>query len=105
MTILWSARAKRELKHIAEWLDYVFGKRAANLFADDVEYWTDILAKNPEIGHSESLLADKKIHYRSLIFTKHNKLIYYIKSESIYISDIWDMRRKPEILANRIRTQ
>ena len=105
MEIYWSPRSKRELKHIAEYLDYTFGKRVALAMVKETEVWTTRLSNNPELGSPEPLLSDKVIHYRSLIFTNHNKLIYYIKGNKIWISDIWDMRRHPEVLAKRIKSK
>lgn len=105
MEIRWSKRALDEWKHIAEYLDYEFGRHVAEGFESQTAYKEELLLKNPELGSPETLLADKRILYRSLIFTRHNKLIYYIKDNCIQISDIWDMRRNPEILANRIRTK
>ena len=103
--IRWSKRALQEWMRIAEYLEYEFGQKVAEGFESQTAEKERLLLKNPELGSPELLLADKKILYRSLIFTRHNKLIYYIKDNCIQISDIWDMRRNPEILANRIRTQ
>lgn len=105
MEIIWSIKAKREIKHIVEYIDYMFGRTYSNDFYNGLEHWTKQLEKYPEIGFPEPLLADKIIHYRSIIFSKHNKLIYYIHKDTIRIADVWDMRRSPENLQNRIKTK
>lgn len=105
MKIVWSARASDELMHVAQYLAEEFGKRAVERMIQETQKWVSRLELHPEIGRPEPLLADKKIKYRSLIFTKHNKMIYYIHDETIRIADIWDMRRNPSVLANRIRTK
>lgn len=105
MEIVWSARAKRELKHIVEYIDYMFGRTYSNDFYDGLEHWTKQLEKYPEIGFPEPLLKEKKILYRSVIFSKHNKLIYYVCNGIIRIVDVWDMRRSPETLQRRITTK
>lgn len=105
MRIRWSQRALKEWKRIAEYIEYEFGLQVAEGFESQTVQKEELLLKNPELGHPEQLLIDKKIQYRSLIFTRHNKMIYYIKADEIRISDIWDMRRNPEILAKRITTK
>lgn len=105
MEIVWSARAKRELKHIVEYIDYMFGRTYSNDFYDSLEHWTKQLEKYPEIGFPEPLLKGKAIFYRSVIISKHNKLIYYVSKDTIRIADVWDMRRCPETLQKRITTK
>lgn len=103
MEIIWSLRAKREVKHIVEYIDYMFGRTYSNDFYHGLECKTKQMEKFPEMGFPEPLLKDKRLLYRSIIFSKHNKLIYYIKNGVIRIVDVWDMRRNPEVLQNRVK--
>lgn len=105
MKLIWANRANSEWKKIATYIHDEFGHKAAEIFLRDTQKWERYLLKSPECGFLEQLLKDKTIPYRSILLSKHNKLIYYIKEDEIRIVDIWDMRRNPEILAKRIRTQ
>lgn len=105
MQIEWSAQAKRELSNIAEYLSDTFGRSSVEKLIESTSRCMKTLSQHPLLGHPEPLLSEKKIEYRSLIFTNHNKIIYYVKEETVRIADIWDMRRNPEILKNRIRTK
>lgn len=105
MRIIWSSRAKKELADLAQYLAEEFGNSSVERLIHDVQICSKRLSEYPEIGRPEPLLQDKSIAYRSLIFTHHNKLIYYLKGEDVRIADIWDMRRNPEVLAKRIRTK
>lgn len=105
MSIVWSQRAKEEIERIAKYLAYNFGNSSVEKLICDTQLWTNRLLQHPNLGAPEPLLRDKSIPYRSLIFTPHNKLIYYVKGDTIRIVDIWDMRRNPEVLFKRIRTK
>lgn len=105
MKVVWSIRANKEWKSVALYIYYEFGKKAVENYLEKTKYWERKLMLFPECGGPEPLLSDKQIKYRSLIISKHSKIIYYIKKEVVYISDVWDMRRNPQVLANRIRTK
>lgn len=105
MNIVWSARANKEWKSVALYIYTEFGKKAAANYLEQTKYWERKLMSFPECGAPEPLLADKKIMYRSLIISKHSKMIYYIKDDIVRISDIWDMRRNPQVLVKRIHTK
>ena len=82
-----------------------FGVKAAKDFFFDTIEKRQWLEDSPTIGRLEPLLADRVIQYRYLHVGKHNKMIYCIKGNSIYIVDLWDMRREPSRLASRIRSK
>ena len=90
---------------LASYLAEEFGNASVERLIQDVQLCSKRLTEYPEIGRPEPLLQDKSIAYRSLIFTRHNKMIYYLKGDQIRIADIWDMRRNPEVLSKRIRTK
>lgn len=101
-----------------------FNKRALQVMKDMVEYGVDNFGLNvalemnarlekrinhlrvfPELGFPEPLLVNKKRQYRALMFEKRYKIIYHIsyEKETVFISDIWDLRMCPAKLLNRIR--
>lgn len=74
-------------------------------FAERVEYISHNLEKFPEIGYPEPLLKDRSNLYRTYHINKRFDLIYYYEEcrDIVHVADIWDTRRKPESLANRIK--
>ena len=50
-------------------------------------------------------LKNRKKHYRARHIIGRFKLIYYYNetTDTVHIADIWDMRRDPAKLANRIK--
>ena len=55
----------------------------------------DILLKNPKLGQPEEYLAHLNLGHRRII-EGHYKIIYRIKEQSIYITDIFDTRQDPK---------
>lgn len=55
-----------------------------------------------ELGHFEPLLSDYGQSYRSIVINRLNKLIYYIKDNTVLIAAFWDTRREPKAQAQRI---
>ena len=57
----------------------------------------------PELGTIDSLLAYRKQQYRSIIVRRLNKIVYYIKDDTIRIAAFWDTRREPKKQAKQVR--
>ena len=103
--VIMTKRAQKERVLVIEYIQKNFGIKAAKIFFFDTIEKRHWLEESPTIGRLEPLLADRIIQYRYLHVGKHNKMIYYAKGETIYIVDLWDMRREPSRLALRIRSK
>ncbi len=103
----WTKRAVLEYKKVIKYIYEQYGEISALKFITAVEHLDANLAKYPEIGSPEQLLQDRtKYLYRSHTVGTHNKLVYTINKEGIVtIVDMWDMRRNPNRLANRIKSE
>lgn len=103
----WTKRAMLEYKKVIKYVYDEYGLYSAQKFISSVEYLDSNLAKHPETGSPELLLANRaKYFYRSHTVGNHNKLIYIISKNGIVtIVDMWDMRRDPNRLANRIKSK
>lgn len=89
MKCKWTRRAESEYESIVKYIFKEFGKKAAFDFIDIIEYWDDRIAKYPEMGAPEPLLADRQNYtYRSYIVSKHNKFIYTVSNSDVTIVDI-----------------
>ena len=95
MEIIWAEEAFRAWEKTMDYIIQEFGNRAAEKFHKKTEEWQDILCSSPLIGKKESLLKNRSRSYRSIVISKHNKLVYYIEGETIFIVDFWDTRREP----------
>lgn len=103
MNCLWTPRAQAELRKVVDYLIDNFGVRAALAFIDRVEEKDRWLAENPTMARPEPLLCNRKTLYRSIIVKEYSKLILFTDEKGTHIVDIWDMRRNPDALSNRIR--
>lgn len=57
----------------------------------------------PELGKIDPLFAHRKQLYRSIIVRRLNKIVYYIKDDTIRIAAMWDTRREPKAQARKVR--
>ena len=102
--VKWHKRAEKELYRYLVKGYLEFGETTANTFSAKVASLNADLAKYPETGFPEPLLKDRKRLYRARHILKRFKLIYYYSesSDTVHVADIWDTRREPSKLANRI---
>lgn len=105
MKVYWTKRAEKEWLRIYEYCKYTFGKSITLRFNKLTDRLDILLAENPYLGSKELLLEGRKKEYRSIVVHPHYKEIYYIskKRNTIYIVDVWDVRREPKALIKRIK--
>lgn len=102
MKIVWTYNAELQLDKTANYILDVYGAASRIKFLNNVLYTVQLLETQPYIGIIEPLLKDRKSSYRSIPADKINRIVYRIIDNSVEISDIWDMRRCPDSLADRI---
>ena len=105
MKVKLTVRFQKQFANVLDYITDNFGFHAAENFTIEAETKVVWVTDNPEIGRLEPLLYDRVYSYRCMIIGKHNKMIYYVKGDTIYIVDLWDMRREPSRLAGRIRSK
>lgn len=103
MKVKLSKRFQNEFNSVVDYILDNFGASSAKEFTDSVKIRISWIAENPLVGRCEPLLSNRKIEYRCLIVSKHNKVIYYTGGSTIHIVDLWDMRRDPKTLINRVK--
>lgn len=103
MRVEWSSRALREWENTVRYIFREFGRKAAEEFEQDIFRWEKRIAVNPELAHQEPLLKNRSKFYRGLIVSKHSKLIFYVENETVYVADLWDMRREPSRLSKHLK--
>ena len=100
MRVLWLRHAEEALYRTEAYILKEYGQNVSDRFIKEVRDVAYLLEKMPELGHLEPLLSHHEQGYRSIVINRLNKLIYYIKDQTILIAAIWDCRREPKKLAN-----
>ena len=103
MKILWHKRAVAQLYQVEEYVLRDFGERIRQEFMDEVEQVILSLAETPTMGKIDPLFAHRKQTYRSIIVRRKNKIVYYIKDDTINIAAFWDTRREPKNQARQTK--
>ena len=100
MKIHWHKRAVAQLHQVEDYVFRDFGERIRQEFMDEVEQAVLSLARMPSMGQLDPLFAHRKQAYRSIIVRRLNKVVYYVKDDTLHIAAFWDTRREPR---NQVR--
>ena len=103
MKIHWHKRAAAQLHQVEEYVLRDFGERVRQEFMDEVEQAVFFLFFMPTMGKLDPLFAHRKQAYRSIIVRKLNKVVYYIKGDTLHVAAFWDTRREPKNQAKQTR--
>ena len=103
MKIHWHKRAAAQLHQVEEYVLRDFGERIRQEFMDEVEQTVLSLAEIPTMGQMDPLFAHRKQTYRSIIVRRMNKVVYYVKDDTLHIAAFWDTRREPRNQASQVR--
>ncbi len=79
-----------KLNKIVEYLESEWGDKVARDFFNNVNDRINSLKHHPFIGSP----SHKYKGARGLYITKHNRLIYTVRGENVYILNIYDTRQK-----------
>lgn len=96
MKIHWHKRAVAALYQVEDYVLERFGEKERQEFMDDIEHAVLMLADMPAMGKLDPLFAHRKQAYRSIIVRRLNKIVYYVKDNTIHIAAFWDTRREPK---------
>lgn len=103
MKVKWSADAKERLDKTADFIQEQFGIQSKMRFKKEVRRINDLLKVNPYLGSVEPLLEDLTTEYHSIVVNHLNKIVYFIKDNTIHIADFWDTRREPKAQAQQVK--
>lgn len=103
MKVSWSKRASDAVVRTSVYILDKFGPKASEDFLEEVQHVSDLLESNPCLGPIEPLLTQKSKPYRSVVLNHLNKIVYYIKDDTIRIAAFWDTRREPKAQANKLK--
>ena len=103
MIIRWSYKAQKQQDAAADYIFKGFGAIALLEYYEKIDKIEADLVEFPELGKIEPLLKHRKKVYRSIVFTKKNKLIYPVDEDTICVHALWDTRREPKAQASKLK--
>lgn len=103
MKIIWSRKAASSFNQIETYILRRFGEKTQQEFRVEVENLVNTLAIMPELGKIDPLFAHRKQLYRSIIVRRLNKIVYYVKDDTLRIAAMWDTRREPKSQAKKVQ--
>ena len=89
--IIVKKRFVNKLNKLLNYLEGVWGFNVAVNFQIKVDKHLDLLIRHPFIG-----IATSKANVRSLLITKHNRLVYKVSGNKIIILNMYDTRMNPK---------
>ncbi len=95
MEINWSVIATKQLKKIHHYYSIKSNIRVANRIIEGIIKKVTKLKDNPLIGVRDELLKDNGYEFRFIVEGNY-KIIYYVSSDSISISAVFDCRQNPQ---------
>lgn len=102
MEIRSSRLFKQQVADLFYYLKITYGLQVASRVRDDIEEKIFLLKSFPNMGAIELLLDGELPTYRYLVI-KHNKIIYTVEDEYIFIHLLWDCRQDSCRLADSVK--
>jgi plasmid stabilization system protein ParE len=90
--IIYKKRFQKKLFKLLDYLKSAWGEKVADEFIARLQNRLQTLSKQPYIGVPSSIIKT----VRSILITKHNRLYYRIKDNTIEVLNMYDTRRDPE---------
>ena len=97
MQIEWTTTAKKNVRKIYLFYCKTASKKVAEKIIEPLFPFVKTLKKNPLIGQEELDLKFNKQGHRYLV-NGHNKIVYRVKDDIIYITHVFDTRQSPKKL-------
>lgn len=85
-------RFQRNTLNTYNWLLKEFSASVAFNFLDKLQQRVELIIQNPEIGKP----SQKTKNIRSILLQPHNKIYYRIRSNTIELLCLFDMRKKKQ---------
>lgn len=90
--IIYKKRFQKKLFKLLDYLKSAWGEKVADELIARLQNRLQTLSKQPYIGVPSSIIKT----VRSILITKHNRLYYRIKDNTIEVLNMYDTRRDPE---------
>ncbi len=90
--IIYKKRFVNKLLKLLDYLKTDWGENVANTFISKLQKRIQTLSKQPYIGVPSLVIKT----VRSILITKHNRLFYRIKDDTIEVINMYDTRSNPK---------
>ena len=90
--IIYKKRFQTKLFKLLDYLKQEWGNNVADSFIIRLQTRLDTLSQQPYIGASSTVIKS----VRSILITKHNRLFYRIKDDTIEVLNMYDTRGNPK---------
>ncbi len=90
--IIVKKRFTNKIVRLLDYLETEWGKTVADNFLKEIDRRLDTLSEQPLMG----VVNNNAITVRSILITKHNRLYYRIKVNTIEIVNMYDTRMNPK---------
>ncbi|HVX26163.1 MAG TPA: type II toxin-antitoxin system RelE/ParE family toxin [Parafilimonas sp.] len=90
--IIYKKRFQTKLFQLLDYLKKEWGDNVANSFINRLQKRLNTLSQQPYIGASSIVIKS----VRSILITKHNRLYYRIKDDTIEVLNMYDTRSNPK---------
>ncbi len=90
--IIYKKRFQTKLFKLLDYLRQEWGDNVANSFINRLQSRLNTLSQQPYIGASSIVIKS----VRSILITKHNRLYYRIKDDTIEVLNMYDTRSNPK---------
>lgn len=102
MEIKWTDLALETLEETLSFVNKKWSRRVVRKVRDGIYQEVVLLKDFPQKGKSIIVSGLEAFDLRVLVINKRSKVFYLVFQERIYIVLVWDVRRNPEILKNRL---
>ena len=90
--IIYKKRFLNKLLTLLDYLKNEWGENVSNSFIIKLQKRLNTLSEQPYIGVPSSVIKP----VRSILITKHNRLFYRIKDDTIEVINMYDTRSNPK---------
>jgi len=90
--IIYKKRFQNKLFKLLDYLKQEWGDNVADSFISRLQKRLHTLSQQPYIGVSSTVIKS----VRSILITKHNRLFYRIKDDTIEVLNMYDTRSNPK---------
>lgn len=102
MEIRSSKLFKQQVIDLLSYLKVTYGPSIASRVKGELEEKIFLLKTFPYMGTVELLLEEESLTYRYLV-VKHNKILYTVEDNYIFIHLLWDCRQDPKRLTSLVK--
>lgn len=100
--VVFTSLFRKEYRRFLECSDGVYSQQTLNSLVSNICNYQIESQSNPFIGAIEPMLCENGTEFRHIVIRPYFKLIYFVDKNNVVLTDIWDTRRNPDVLKERV---